>query len=51
MYQIMSKGKHPMYSKDMNYYDYLMKLRSIKEKIGPIQWNYPPNFSKYEFSS
>lgn len=32
----MSKGKHPMYHREMSYYDYLMKLRSLKEKVGPI---------------
>lgn len=36
-----------MYHKGMRYFDYLMKLRSIKDKTSVISWKFPPNFSKY----
>ena len=48
MYQLMSRGTHPLYTKDMKYYDYLMKLRSIKDRTLPLKWHFPENFSKYE---
>ena len=32
MYQMMSKGTHPLYNKEMTYNNYLNLLRGIKDK-------------------
>jgi hypothetical protein len=54
MYQLMSQGAHPLYSKGVDsYYDYLSKLRAIakedRSEANPyLQWKFPSHFSEYE---
>jgi len=43
MYQLLTKGQHPCYSKGEGCEAYIRKLNEIDQK--PIQWKFPSNFS------
>jgi hypothetical protein len=48
MYQLMTRGTHPLYNKEKDtYYDYLQKLRSIaREESQHLNWKLPSDFSE-----
>lgn len=43
-YQLLNKGKHPLYHKQMSKEEYQLILENLKEG----QWKFPPTFNGWE---